>query len=226
MGDLVQFVIDGTAYPAVVREVMIEWKPDDGIRITPTIGDPGSSNDPAIVQHYQTLATRVSYLEANWNLPPITTAAIGDIGTLRLTAAAAASTGWLLCQGQTVSRTTYAALFAVLGTTFNTGGESGTVFRLPDMRGRFAMGASATYTRGQYGGAATYDMTHIHPHNHGGTTNNSTDINTDMGAGSGQRNAVNHEHPIDSDSTVGGSATQSVLNPYLALNYEIFSGVV
>jgi microcystin-dependent protein len=48
--------------------------------------------------------------------------------------------GWLLCFGQTLSRTTYPDLFAVVGTTYNTGGEAGTVFRLPDLRGRTVAG--------------------------------------------------------------------------------------
>ena len=49
-------------------------------------------------------------------------------------------TGWLACEGATVSRTTYAALYAAIGTTFNTGGEAGTDFRLPDFRGNFLRG--------------------------------------------------------------------------------------
>ena len=55
-------------------------------------------------------------------------------------AGSSAPTGWLLCFGQTVSRTTYATLFAVLSTTYNTGGEAGTDFRLPDLRGRTVAG--------------------------------------------------------------------------------------
>ena len=43
--------------------------------------------------------------------------------------------GWLLCQGQAISRTTYAALFAVTGTEFGTGNGSST-FNIPDIRGR------------------------------------------------------------------------------------------
>jgi microcystin-dependent protein len=43
-----------------------------------------------------------------------------------------APTGWLLCQGQSISRTTYAALFAAISTNF---GGSGTVFNVPDLRG-------------------------------------------------------------------------------------------
>lgn len=46
-----------------------------------------------------------------------------------------APTGWLLEYGQVVSQATYADLFAVLGTNYNTGGEGAGNFRLPDMRG-------------------------------------------------------------------------------------------
>ena len=48
-------------------------------------------------------------------------------------AGAAAPTGWLLCQGQAVSRTTYAQLFSVIGTTYGSG-DGSTTFNLPDMR--------------------------------------------------------------------------------------------
>lgn len=45
-------------------------------------------------------------------------------------------TGWLLCDGSQVSRTTYANLFAVIGTNFGSGNGT-TTFHLPDARGRF-----------------------------------------------------------------------------------------
>lgn len=48
--------------------------------------------------------------------------------------------GFLPCSGAVVSRTTYARLFAAIGTRYNTGGESGTQFRLPDLRGEFIRG--------------------------------------------------------------------------------------
>ena len=45
--------------------------------------------------------------------------------------------GWLKCTGSTLLRSAYAKLFAVIGTRFNTGGESSLEFRLPDWRGMF-----------------------------------------------------------------------------------------
>ena len=49
---------------------------------------------------------------------------------------------WLVCAGQAVSRTTYAAAFAVLGTTWGAG-DGSTTFNLPDLRGRATFGADA-----------------------------------------------------------------------------------
>lgn len=54
------------------------------------------------------------------------------MGFLRTTA----PTGWLKCNGAAVSRTTYADLFAVIGTTYGAGNGS-TTFNLPDFRGEF-----------------------------------------------------------------------------------------
>lgn len=60
-------------------------------------------------------------------------------GTIADYAGATAPDGWLLCYGQTVSRTTYAALFAVIGTLFGAG-DGSTTFGIPDLRGRVIAG--------------------------------------------------------------------------------------
>lgn len=54
-------------------------------------------------------------------------------------AGSTAPTGWILCFGQAVSRTTYATLFAAIGTTYGAGNGS-TTFNLPDARGRGVFG--------------------------------------------------------------------------------------
>jgi len=48
-------------------------------------------------------------------------------------------TGWLKCNGQAVSRTTYSTLFAAIGTTYGAG-DGTTTFNLPDLRGEFIRG--------------------------------------------------------------------------------------
>lgn len=64
---------------------------------------------------------------------------VGFIGDY---AGSAAPTGWLLCQGQSVSRTAYADLWNAIGSTY--GSDSGTTFKVPDLRRRITMGAGGT----------------------------------------------------------------------------------
>lgn len=82
---------------------------------------------------------------------------------------ATAPTGWLLCNGSAVSRTTYAALFAVLGTTYGAG-DTTTTFNVPDRRDRVGVGAGSTYARGNTGGAVTATTSTNGLHSHGGAT--------------------------------------------------------
>lgn len=61
------------------------------------------------------------------------------VGQVCFFAMASAPTGFLACSGQAVSRTTYAALFAAIGTTYGAG-DGSTTFNLPDLRGEFIRG--------------------------------------------------------------------------------------
>lgn len=89
---------------------------------------------------------------------------------------AAAPTGFLLCDGAAVLRSTYAALFTAIGTTFGPG-DGSTTFNVPDLRGRVPMGVDGTAGRisstpdtlGTNGGEERHTMTltelvsHVHP---------------------------------------------------------------
>lgn len=91
--------------------------------------------------------------------------------------------GWLVCDGSEVSRTTYAALFGIIGTVWGAG-DGSTTFNLPDLRGRTPIGAGTgagltARTLGQSLGAETHQLTtgeipaHVHtygPNSGGGTT--------------------------------------------------------
>jgi microcystin-dependent protein len=61
------------------------------------------------------------------------------VGALVPCLLAAAPANWLLCHGQAVSRTTYAALFAAIGVVAGAGNGT-TTFNLPDLRGRVPLG--------------------------------------------------------------------------------------
>jgi microcystin-dependent protein len=63
----------------------------------------------------------------------------GDTGEIKAFAGATVPKGYLLCFGQAISRTAYAGLFAVLGTTYGAG-DGSTTFNLPDLRGLVVAG--------------------------------------------------------------------------------------
>ena len=65
------------------------------------------------------------------------------IGTIVPFGGNVAPTNWLICDGSAVSRTTYASLFAVIGTSFGEG-DGSTTFNLPDFRDRTPVGVNAS----------------------------------------------------------------------------------
>lgn len=67
-------------------------------------------------------------------------------GTLAATARSTAPTGWLICDGSNVSRTTYANLFAAISTNFGSG-DGSTTFGLPDLKGRVPVGVDGSPSR-------------------------------------------------------------------------------
>ena len=64
---------------------------------------------------------------------------LAPIGTILPYAGASAPTGWLMCDGSAISRTTYATLFGVAADSFGVG-DGSTTFNLPDLRGRMPVG--------------------------------------------------------------------------------------
>jgi microcystin-dependent protein len=70
-------------------------------------------------------------------------------------------TGWDLCDGSAISRSTYSDLYTLLGNTFGAG-DGSTTFNLPDMRDRFVVGAGSSYARNAQGGSTSNDIGHTH----------------------------------------------------------------
>lgn len=86
---------------------------------------------------------------------PLPSGAVLPFGTTSIPA------GFLACDGSAVSRTTYASLFAVVGTGYGVG-DGSTTFNVPDLRSRCIMGHSGSgdYTYlGATGGEATHELT-------------------------------------------------------------------
>lgn len=95
---------------------------------------------------------------------------IAPPGSVTMFAASTAPTGWLECSGAAVSRTTYASLFAAIGTTFGAG-DGSTTFNLPNLRGEFVRGwdNGRGVDTGRVFGSAQADE--VKSHTHTGTTN-------------------------------------------------------
>lgn len=70
------------------------------------------------------------------------TAAI-PTGTVSQFAGSNAPSGWLICDGSAISRSTYSTLFGVIATTYGAG-DGSTTFNLPDLRGRVLVGLSSS----------------------------------------------------------------------------------
>jgi microcystin-dependent protein len=171
------------------------------------------------------------------------------VGTVLPYAGTSAPTGFVMCDGRKLSRTTYAALFAVLGTAFNTSGETASEFRLPDFRGRTPVGldnmsalmgaggviASLT-TLGQKLGAATHTLTisEMPNHDHATGTGSSNVFGSGglfpvelSGVGSGGFFSPSGMGRLQVPTTglQGGGGAHNNLQPLIGMNWIIAAGV-
>ena len=103
--------------------------------------------------------------------------------------------GWLLCDGREVSRSTYANLFAVVGTIYGEGNTT-TTFNIPDLRGRFLRGSDNMGT-----GAAGRDP------NAGARTAMASGGATGATVGSVQLDAMETHHHVGPANTPVNSGT-------------------
>jgi microcystin-dependent protein len=162
--------------------------------------------------------------------------AAGLVGEIKMWGTASAPSGYLLCDGSSVSTTTYAALFAVIGYTF---GGSGASFTLPDYRGRMPIGVSGSYALASTGGSANaVVVSHTHTatsvvtdpgHTHtfsigprlGGSYNYPSNSDSIGGTGVGTNSNTTGITVATTNSTEGVSGTGANLPPYLAINFII-----
>ena len=109
-------------------------------------------------------------------------------------------TGWLLCDGSTVSTTTYAALYAKTGVKYGNSGGAGT-FDLPNLTSIFPVGIPATTNPGGTGGANSLTLTESQMPTH-------SHVVTDPG----------HTHEIYRNQ--GGSGSYKVMEYFTKNKYE------
>ena len=155
-------------------------------------------------------------------------------GSLLMWPTASAPSGYLACDGTAVSRSTYAALFAVVSTTFGVG-DGTTTFNLPNYTNRMPYGA----TIGATGGSADAVVV-SHTHTATSTVSDPTHVHYTYGAYGGGGNpggSLNTANPggqnmattaaatgitvATTNTATGVSGTNANLPPYLGINFII-----
>lgn len=147
------------------------------------------------------------------------------IGEVRLFARADAPAKWLIADGAVKNRADYTALFSAIGTTWNTGGETGTQFRMPALAGR-ALGAAGAgtgltaRTLGQTLGEEKHVLTtpELAAHVHGLVYNSTVAVNTGS-----QWTVPMAAAPGNTDSA-GGGLGHNNMQPTAFLSAYIFAG--
>lgn len=145
-------------------------------------------------------------------------------GVIAAFAGSTAPTGWLLCDGKEYDRRTYPELARVFGNGFR--------FRVPDLRGRFVLGASSTHPAGEQGGEEKHTMTTAemprHQHQIGGESTQwgggAGIYQTDF-SGGGRWPGISSFGAGYLDRAVaqvtGGSQPFNIMPPYVSMNFII-----
>jgi microcystin-dependent protein len=149
-------------------------------------------------------------------------------GTISVFATNTAPTGWLLCDGTAVSRTTYSALFALIGTTYGAG-DTTTTFNLPNLKGRVPVGRDSSQTEfdtlAETGGEKAVTLTEAQMPVHTHTLTPGQVVGTGSGGTSNYAPTGNNPQANTSISSAGGSGgvtqAHNNLQPYIVLNYII-----
>jgi microcystin-dependent protein len=247
LGDKVSVVIEETEATSVATGMVLKVG-SDGCRVAVVLGDPKDFDRNAqYTKRVQSVEQRVTQIERNVeidNTGYLPTGAIAEF------AGSSAPSGFLMCQGQAVSRTAYANLFAVIGTVYGSG-DGSTTFNVPDHRDRVGVGLNTANplmfdNLGEQGGAVSH--AHSTPaHSHGlasgwaeirmaaGTSflmgkvmtvasRAMEVIATATNAGAATTTASTQATPLGGTTDNGGSGTtgtSSSLQPYIVFNYII-----
>lgn len=197
----------------------------------------GDNGDITPEQAQQIASLMLQTIQFDYEPPDMT-----PIGMMVMFGAASPPANWLLCDGTAINRTTYASLFAVIGTTYGAGNGS-TTFNLPNFKDRSPMmpGVGNVDSLGdQYGTDAVQltigqlpshdhdynDPGHFHDHiRAGGAAGAYTNV-----AGTTLSNPVNVAWPTQSKVTgitfhsQGSNQYHNNTHPVLGVNMIIYGG--
>lgn len=144
------------------------------------------------------------------------------IGSVFPFAGTTAPEKYLICDGSEVSRSDYADLFSVIGTSFGVGDNS-TTFNIPNLSGKIPVGLDTTdddfNALGKTGGSKTHTQTleELAPHVHGIKAN----TNENAVSGAGRWPWVNYDGVNRYTESAGKGQPMDIMNPYNTFNYII-----
>jgi microcystin-dependent protein len=164
-------------------------------------------------------------------------------GTIQMWPTTSAPSGYLLCNGTAVSRSTYSALYAVIGTTFGSG-DGSTTFNLPNYADKMPIGAGTIAASiGATGGSATTTLStaNLPAHTHANTLTDPGHFHTVYGAGDQAtpnngipytaRGGAQYPTPFNTltattgitinNASAGSGTAATTISPYLGINFII-----
>jgi microcystin-dependent protein len=178
-----------------------------------------STNDTTMGGQITTLQSQVSSLQGS-------SASVQVAGDMKTSPQTADHGMWLKCDGRAISRTTYSALYAVVGTSYGVG-DGTTTFNLPNPQGRVLVysgqGITAEHNltgtnrvTGTLGGAETHTQTlaEIAAHQHAYIATTVVNDASLQLLGSGTRVTT---QPSNLTQTAGAASPMNIMNPHLVV---------
>lgn len=214
LGDFVTVVMDKNTYQDLQIQKISEIYEQGNISVVPEFG----KSERTIGQAINAVSKKIDVLEAA-TPPP---GAIPPTGTVVATAAINIPAGWLECEGQAVERSTYADLFAAIGTTYGAG-DGTTTFNVPNLKGQIPVGQDTSQTEfdtlGETGGGKEITLTvgQLPSHTHGQRVINSGTAGTAGAQGASGANTTT----AGATAAAGSGEAHNNLQPYIVLRYMI-----
>jgi len=175
-----------------------------------------SNEDFVLVSRDNTGLRKVQYKNFFAGAPTV------PVGGVMPYAGSTAPTGYLLCDGSEVPIASYQDLYGVIGTTYGTGVNPNT-FKLPDLRGRFALGKDNMDNN-----LTVQDTDNNAVDAGGGSAGRVTDTSAEsLGGSAGDElkditdNEIGQGTQYTNNTGTGVYSNINVMNPYLTLNYII-----